>query len=68
MVGLGYVSVKPGDVVTILHDVKSPVILRPLADAFSFGGFSFAGDAYIDHMMQGEFHESRPAYRAFKIY
>lgn len=68
MLGLGYVSVKPRDVVTILHDVKSPIILRPSADAASAGRFSFAGDAYIDHVMQGEFHESKPEYQSFKIY
>ncbi|KAI8653485.1 HET domain-containing protein [Fusarium keratoplasticum] len=53
MLGLGYKMVRPGDLVTLIWGLGSPIILR-LRDG---GGFTFVGDAYVDGIMHGEFKE-----------
>lgn len=64
MLGLGYRMVLPGDVVTLLWGVKSPIILRPR----NGGGFTYVGDAYVDGIMHGEFLENQPVEEEFEIY
>ncbi|UPK95513.1 hypothetical protein LCI18_006448 [Fusarium solani-melongenae] len=64
MLGLGYKMVQPGDLVTLLWGVKSPIILRPRDG----GGFTYVGDAYVDGIMHGEFLETQPVDEEFEIY
>jgi hypothetical protein len=64
MLGLGYKMVRPGDLVTLLWGVKSPIILRPREG----GGFTYVGDAYIDGIMHGEFLKTQPVDEEFEIY
>jgi len=67
MFGLGHVAIRPGDVVTLLWGLRSPIILRP-RDYRDGGGFTFVGDAYVDGIMYGEFLETAPAHEDFEIY
>lgn len=60
MFGLGHVTIKPGDIVTLLWGVKSPIILRPKNGHVDGGGFYFQGDAYVDGIMYGEFLRYKP--------
>ncbi|KAL9622166.1 MAG: hypothetical protein Q9160_003509 [Pyrenula sp. 1 TL-2023] len=60
MFGLGHITIKPGDIVTLLWDVKSPIILRPRNGPDDGGGFNFQGDAYVDGIMYGEFLRDKP--------
>ncbi|KAK8075525.1 hypothetical protein PG997_010188 [Apiospora hydei] len=52
MFGLGHVAIKPGDIVTLLWGIRSPIILRPRNDDAIGGGYTFLGDAYVDGIMQ----------------
>ncbi|EQB48552.1 hypothetical protein CGLO_12180 [Colletotrichum gloeosporioides Cg-14] len=56
MFGLGHIGVAPGDVVTLVWGVGSPIVLRPRDE----GGYYFRGDSYVDGIMQGEFLETQP--------
>ncbi|KAF7556142.1 hypothetical protein G7Z17_g1653 [Cylindrodendrum hubeiense] len=67
MFGLGHVFVRPGDVVTLLWGIDTPIILRP-RDEHRGGGFTYVGNAYVDGIMEGEFLETRPAHQTFDIY
>lgn len=67
MLGHGHTVIQPGDVVTLMGGVESPIILRP-RDEQSGGGFRFVGDAYIDGIMFGEFLKTSPVYETFHIY
>ncbi|KAF9761037.1 hypothetical protein IL306_003978 [Fusarium sp. DS 682] len=64
MLGLGHRVVQPGDVVTLIVGVHSPIVLRLREE----GGYNFAGDAYVDGIMQGEFLQTNPAEQEFAIY
>ncbi|KAI8712787.1 HET domain-containing protein [Fusarium sp. LHS14.1] len=64
MLGLGYKMVRPGDLVTLLWGVQSPIILRPRDG----GGFTYVGDAYVDGIMHGEFLDTQPLDEEFEIY
>lgn len=64
MLGLGHTGIKPGDVVTLILGVSSPIILRQRDK----GGFYFRGDAYVDGIMQGEFLDTGPCEVDFAIY
>ncbi|KAI1373742.1 heterokaryon incompatibility protein-domain-containing protein [Hypoxylon crocopeplum] len=67
MLGLGHVIIKPGDIVTLLWGINSPIILRP-RDHDTTVGHTFVGDAYVDGIMQGEFLETEPAQEVFDIW
>ncbi|KPM41644.1 hypothetical protein AK830_g4889 [Neonectria ditissima] len=67
MFGLGHVTIREGDIVTLLWGLDSPIILRKRDDSVG-GGFEFVGDAYVDQIMYGEFLETSPAHRVFDIY
>ncbi|KAI5461794.1 heterokaryon incompatibility protein-domain-containing protein [Mariannaea sp. PMI_226] len=67
MFGLGYRTVQPGDVVTLLLGLGSPVILRPCSESDG-GGFTYLGDAYVDGIMYGEFLRNDPALEDFSIH
>ncbi|KAL6907332.1 heterokaryon incompatibility protein domain-containing protein [Trichoderma evansii] len=67
MLGLGHLPIKPGDVVTLLWGLPSPIILRPRNDS-GCDGFSFVGDAYVDQIMHGEFLKTDPPHEVFTIY
>ncbi|KAJ0287876.1 hypothetical protein CBS470a_005141 [Colletotrichum nupharicola] len=56
MFGLGHIGIAPGDVVTLVWGVGSPIVLRPRDE----GGYYFRGDSYADGIMQGEFLETQP--------
>ncbi|KAJ4322363.1 hypothetical protein N0V84_004834 [Fusarium piperis] len=64
MLGRGHVLVRPGDIVTILSGSEVPIVLRPREG----GGYTFVGDAHVDGIMNGEFHQTMPAYKTFDIY
>ncbi|EEU35341.1 uncharacterized protein NECHADRAFT_81314 [Fusarium vanettenii 77-13-4] len=64
MFGRGHVLVQPGDIVTILSGCEVPIILRPREE----GGYTFVGDAHVDGIMGGEFHQTAPNYQTFDIY
>ncbi|KAF5635976.1 heterokaryon incompatibility protein [Fusarium sp. NRRL 52700] len=64
MLGVGYEYIQPGDVVTLLLGCHSPIVLRPRHE----GGFTFAGDAYVDGIMHGEFFQTIPTEKEFVIY
>ncbi|KAM0479030.1 hypothetical protein ACHAPX_005009 [Trichoderma viride] len=66
MLGLGHVAIKPGDVVTLLWGLPSPIILRPRNDGSD--NFTFVGDAYVDQIMHGEFLKTDPNHEVFTIY
>ena len=55
----GHVAIKPGDLVTLLWGLASPIILRP-RDAMDDSGFIFVGDAYVDGIMYDTDAESLP--------
>ncbi|KAL7919022.1 heterokaryon incompatibility domain-containing protein [Trichoderma austrokoningii] len=65
MLGLGHTVIQPGDVVTLLWGLPSPIVLRPR----NAGGdeFTFAGDAYVDQIMHGEFLKTDPIHEIFTI-
>lgn len=67
MLGLGHLTIKPGDLVTLLWGLPSPIILRPQNDSCS-DGFTFVGDAYVDQIMHGEFLKTNPTHEVFAIY
>lgn len=46
------------------NGVHSPIVLRQRRE----GGFTFAGDAYVDGIMQGEFFHTLPNEQEFVIY
>ncbi|KAF5636720.1 heterokaryon incompatibility protein [Fusarium tjaetaba] len=64
MFGLGHEYIQPKDVVTLLFGTGPPIVLRPRDE----GGFTFAGDAYVDGIMQGEFLQTNPVEQEFVIY
>lgn len=66
MLGLGHLAIKPGDVVTLLWGLPSPIILRPRNDGSH--NFTFVGDAYVDKIMHGEFLKTDPTHEIFTIY
>ena len=51
--GLGPMTMKPGDEVWILKGCRCPVLLRRRAD-LEAGMFSYIGDLYVHGVMQGE--------------
>lgn len=57
MFGLGHQSVRAGDLVAILHGMATPIILRKRGVG---SGFLFAGDAYVDGIMYGEYLRTTP--------
>jgi hypothetical protein len=65
MLGLGHVSLQVGDVVTLIKGMKTPIILRKRGIGT---GFVFAGDAYVDGIMYGEFLQTNPAPQEFHVY
>ncbi|ETS76725.1 hypothetical protein PFICI_12112 [Pestalotiopsis fici W106-1] len=67
MLGLGHVAIKPGDHVTLVWGVDSPIILRPRNGRDTSEGFRFLGDAYVDGIMQGEYLENNPPHEIFDI-
>lgn len=67
MLGLGHIDVQPRDIVTLMWGEGPPIILRPRDDMFG-GGFRFAGDAFVDEIMSGEFLATFPKYGTFHIY
>ncbi|KAL7897449.1 heterokaryon incompatibility domain-containing protein [Trichoderma sp. SZMC 28014] len=67
MTGLGFFAIKPGDVVTLLWGLKSPIILRPQKDG-ALDGFTYEGGAYVDQIMHGEFLQTNPTHEIFTIY
>ncbi|KAK8016654.1 hypothetical protein PG993_014843 [Apiospora rasikravindrae] len=67
MFGLGHVAIQPGDIVTLLWGIRSPIILRPRNDEAIGGGYTFLGDAYVDGIMQGEFLDTKPTEVCFDI-
>lgn len=67
MLGLGHVTIKPGDHVTLLWGIDSPIILRPLSGRDTSDDFRFLGDAYVDGIMQGEYLNNNPAHMTFDI-
>ncbi|KAK2015139.1 HET-domain-containing protein [Colletotrichum eremochloae] len=64
MLGLGHVGVEVGDIVTLIWEVPSPIILRPRNE----GTYYFRGDAYVDGIMYGEFLANEPKETDFDIY
>lgn len=48
--GLGHVAIRPGDIVTLLWGLESPIVLRTKDK----GLCTFVGDAYVDGIMSGE--------------
>lgn len=68
MFGLGHEAIKPGDIVTLLWGIESPIVLRPRTDGAAGGGYTFLGDAYVDGIMYGEFLETKPTEVCFDIY
>jgi hypothetical protein len=64
MLGRGHVAVQVGDIVTLIHGVTSPVVLRPRAK----GGFLFVGDTYVDGIMHGEFLRTLPTFEVFDLH
>lgn len=64
MFGVCYLAVEPGDIVTLLWGINSPIILMPRQG----GGYYFKGDAYIDGIMDGEFLETNPIHEDFDIH
>lgn len=66
MLGLGHLAIKPGDVVTLLWGLPSPIVLRPRNDGSD--NFTFVGDAYVDQIMHGEFLKTDPTHEIFTIY
>lgn len=64
MFGKGHVLVQPGDIITILSKCEVPIVLRPREE----GGYTFVGDAHVDGIMNGEFHQTAPNYQTFDIY
>jgi hypothetical protein len=64
MLGHGHVVVQAGDIVTLIHRVPSPVVLRPRAE----GGFLFVGDTYVDGIMHGQFLKTLPRFEVFDLH
>lgn len=64
MFAIGHTSVRPGDIVAIIWEVASPMVLRPRGE----GGFTVQGDAYVDGIMHGEFLDTNPAHEEFVLY
>ena len=64
MFSLGSECVKPGDLVTLLWGVESPILIRPREN----GGFYLLGDAYVDGIMYGEFLKTEPLHEVFEIH
>ncbi|KAF4962406.1 hypothetical protein FSARC_9515 [Fusarium sarcochroum] len=62
MLGMGRTSVKGGDIVTLIWDVPTPIILRP-----DGGNYLFLGDAYVDGIMKGEFLSRKPQEVVFDL-
>lgn len=64
MFAMGHESVQPGDIVTLIWGVTSPIVLREREE----GGFTMWGDAHVDGIMDGEFLETNPAHEEFVLY
>ncbi|KAF9874626.1 hypothetical protein CkaCkLH20_07763 [Colletotrichum karsti] len=64
MLGLGHIGLEAGDIVTLIWQVSSPIVLRRRAE----GGFYSRGDAYVDGIMQGEFLDTDPEEVQFAIH
>lgn len=66
MFGLSHVAARPGDAVTLLWGVKSPLVPRRRDGEGE--GFLLMGDAYVDGIMNGELLKTNPAQQEFDIY
>ena len=64
MFAIGHRSVHPGDIVTLIWEVKSPIVLREREE----GGFTMWGDAHVDGIMNGAFLETNPVHEEFRLY
>ncbi|THV45477.1 hypothetical protein BGAL_0484g00010 [Botrytis galanthina] len=64
MTGIANVAVRPGDVVILLWETRSPVILRKRDE----GGWIFCGDCYVEGIMDGEFMETAWKEEEFSIF
>ncbi|KAJ4264475.1 hypothetical protein NW762_005675 [Fusarium torreyae] len=62
MLGLGRTTVKGGDIVTLIWDVPTPIILRPHGE-----NYLFLGDAYVNGIMKGEFLSRKPQEVVFSL-
>ncbi|KAI0531713.1 heterokaryon incompatibility protein-domain-containing protein, partial [Xylaria digitata] len=62
-IGLGPEVMLAGDIVTVLHGNRSPIILRPESDQFH----SYVGDAYVHTIMDGEFAATGPELKLFEL-
>lgn len=77
MLGIGIGDVRPGDVVVILQNACTPILLRPRSqdgdgNTADRGGsettFTFGGEAWVDGIMFGEFMDTNPKKEVFDIY
>lgn len=66
MLGLSRLDVQPGNIVTVLAEVRSPIILCPRDG--DRAGFHFKGEAFVDGIMHGEFLKTGPYCTCFEIY
>ncbi|KAF7935914.1 uncharacterized protein EAE98_002134 [Botrytis deweyae] len=64
MAGIASVAVRPGDVVILLWETRSPVVLRERDE----GGWTFCGDCYVEGIMDGEFMETAWKEEEFSIF
>jgi hypothetical protein len=55
-VGMGTLSIQPGDQVWLIRDSLVPLVLRPAGDS---GTFRLVGEAYLHGFMHGEMLESK---------
>ncbi|KAF4989051.1 hypothetical protein FGRMN_9381 [Fusarium graminum] len=67
MLGMGHDVIEPGDVVSLIWGVRSPIVLRSV-DGCQEQGYTFKGDAYVDGIMHGEFLKTKPAHQDLVIY
>ncbi|KAH6695661.1 heterokaryon incompatibility protein-domain-containing protein [Plectosphaerella plurivora] len=67
MFGAGRDVIQPGDIVTLIRGVGSPIVLQPLSSETGDERFWFKGDAYVDGIMWGEFLETKPSEKVFHI-
>lgn len=76
--GNGIGDVRPRDIVVILQNTRTPILLRPrqndegetVADSEGSGStaFTFGGEAWVDGIMKGEFMDTNPREEVFEIY
>ncbi|KAM0145763.1 hypothetical protein ACHAQE_011092 [Botrytis cinerea] len=64
MTGIGDPAIRPGDVVILLWETRSPVVLRERQE----GGWIFCGDSYVDGIMDGEFMETAWTEEEFSVF